>query len=375
MIRTVLIIETAARTLSEGAPLIRFRENRKTMLEQPDHHAHIASFLGIRYVVAELNKMDHLDYCEVFLHLQRDFLSSPSDVSVKQTNHLSRSWQQLNDGMTLYLVASVCTGLRRESPTAPVHLQPGAGAFVKSSIAFVGEDATPSFVTRNLLPVSTVLCQLAWHLAPCCVTFYPVLASTIAPGHVGPGANSYGKSDLGGGRAAMHGYTDAVLWSQGDGGERLDGMTVYEVEMELLLDHGEQQRSLQHGEGGADAYPRTTTEREIGESRDSSRADGIFAPALRIKCVWVGEEPRVALRQRLKDEDIRAGSHAIAANFAVRHGPTSNTPNGRIEPHGLFEDHFGVAQKRKILDCRLTIAEHRAKLFDKLGLDARILCE
>jgi len=77
----------------------------------------------------------------------------------------------------------------------------------------------------------------------------------------------------------------------------------------------------------------------------------------------------------LKDEDISAGSHAIAANFAVRHGATSNTPNGRIEPHGFFEDHFGVAQKRKILNCRLTIAEHRVKLFDKLGLDARILCE
>lgn len=95
----------------------------------------------------------------------------------------------------------------------------------------------------------------------------------------------------------MHGYPDAVLGSQGDGGERLDGMTVYEVEMELLLDHGEQQRGLKHGEGGADAHPGTTAEREIGESRNFSGADGIFAPALRIKCVWVGEEPRVALRQ------------------------------------------------------------------------------
>lgn len=118
MIRTVLIIEAAARTLSQGAPLIRYRQNRKTMLEQPDHHAHIASFFGIRCVVAELNKMDHVDYCEdFFLYLQRDFLSSPSDVSVEQTNHLSRSWQQLNDDMTLYLVASVGTGLRCESPT------------------------------------------------------------------------------------------------------------------------------------------------------------------------------------------------------------------------------------------------------------------
>src|SRR6516162_9612074 len=99
------------------------------------------------------------------------------------------------------------------------------------------------------------------------------------------------------GRAAVHGYTDAVLGSQRDGGMRLNGMTGYQVKMELLLNHGEQQRRLQHGEGRAHAYPWTTTKREIGESRDFSRADGIFAPALGIKCVRIGEETRVALRQ------------------------------------------------------------------------------
>jgi|SRR5215469_2699661 len=163
MIRTVLIIETAARTLSEGAPLIRFRENRKTMLEQPDHHAHIASFLGIRYVVAELNKMDHMDYCEdFFLHLQRDSLSSPSDVSVQQTNHLSRSWQQIE---RQHDAISRAKCLHRLTP----RISHSAGAFAtwcgglcrELSIAFAGEDATPSFVARNLVPVSTVLCQLA----------------------------------------------------------------------------------------------------------------------------------------------------------------------------------------------------------------------
>ena len=38
----------------------------------------------------------------------------------------------------------------------------------------------------------------------------------------------------------MHGYTDAVLGSQRDRGMGLDGMTGYEVKMELLLNHGEQ---------------------------------------------------------------------------------------------------------------------------------------
>jgi hypothetical protein len=79
-----------------------------------------------------------------------------------------------------------------------------------------------------------------------------------------------GKGASGGGRAAVHGYTDAVLGSQRDGGMRLDGMTWYEVKMELLVNHGEQQRRLQHGEGRAHAYPWTTTKREIGESRDFS---------------------------------------------------------------------------------------------------------
>ena len=48
-----------------------------------------------------------------------------------------------------------------------------------------------------------------------------------------------GKGASRGGRAAVHGYTDAVLGSQRDGGMRLDGMTGYEVKMELLLNHGE----------------------------------------------------------------------------------------------------------------------------------------
>ena len=50
-------------------------------------------------------------------------------------------------------------------------------------------------------------------------------------------------------------------------------------------------------------------------------------------------------------------------------------PNGRIEPHRFFEDHFGVTQKGKVLGCRLTIAEHSAKFFDELSLYPRILCE
>src|SRR5215470_8068040 len=152
-------------------------------------------------------------------------------------------------------------------------------------------------------------------------------------------------------------------------------MTRYEIEMKPLLDHGKQQHGLQHGEGCADAYPRTPAKREIGESRDFSRPDRVFTPALRIKFVRIREETRVALSQRLKDEDIGAGGHAVPANFAVCYGAASNAPNGGIEPHRFLEDHFGVAQKGKMLHCRFMAAEYSPKFFDELSLNARVLGE
>src|SRR5215472_13442693 len=97
--------------------------------------------------------------------------------------------------------------------------------------------------------------------------------------------------------ASLHVYTDAVLGAQRDGGDRFDGMTRHEIEMKPLLDHGKEQHGLQHGEGCADAYPRTAAKREIGEAGNFPRPDGIFAPALWVKCVRIGEEPRVTLRQ------------------------------------------------------------------------------
>src|SRR5213082_2669358 len=51
----------------------------KGLLTQTHRHAYIASLLGIRSVVAAINKMDLAGYSEdVFLRLQRDFLSLAS---------------------------------------------------------------------------------------------------------------------------------------------------------------------------------------------------------------------------------------------------------------------------------------------------------
>jgi len=55
----------------------------KGLLTQTHRHAYIASLLGIRCVVAAINKMDLADYREeVFLRLQADFLSLASQLGI-----------------------------------------------------------------------------------------------------------------------------------------------------------------------------------------------------------------------------------------------------------------------------------------------------
>ena len=55
----------------------------KGILSQTRRHAFIASLLGIRNVVAAVNKMDLVDYREdVFLHLERDFLRLASQLGL-----------------------------------------------------------------------------------------------------------------------------------------------------------------------------------------------------------------------------------------------------------------------------------------------------
>lgn len=55
----------------------------KGLLTQTHRHTYIASLLGIRSVVAAINKMDLADYSEeVFLRLQRDFLSLASRLGI-----------------------------------------------------------------------------------------------------------------------------------------------------------------------------------------------------------------------------------------------------------------------------------------------------
>ena len=70
-----------------------------------------------------------------------------------------------------------------------------------------------------------------------------------------------------------------------------------EVEMKRSLDHGEQQRSFQHGKCRADTNSWAPAEWEIGKARNFAGADGVFAPALGIECIWIGEKARVAMRQ------------------------------------------------------------------------------
>jgi len=55
----------------------------KGLLTQTHRHTYITSLLGIRYVVAAINKMDLANYSEgVFLRLQRDFLALASHLGI-----------------------------------------------------------------------------------------------------------------------------------------------------------------------------------------------------------------------------------------------------------------------------------------------------
>src|SRR5437764_7027518 len=55
----------------------------KGLLTQTHRHAYIASLLGIRSVVAAINKMDLVDYREeVFLRFQKDFLALASQLGI-----------------------------------------------------------------------------------------------------------------------------------------------------------------------------------------------------------------------------------------------------------------------------------------------------
>src|SRR6202007_1027728 len=115
------------------------------------------------------------------------------------------------------------------------------------------------------------------------------------------------------------------------------------------LDHGEQQRSFQHGKCRADTDSWAPAEGEKGKARNFAGADGVFAPALGIECIWIGEKARVAMRQGLKDEIVCAFSHSIATDFAVRYRFPTDAPDGGVKSHGFFEHHFRVAQTGKVL--------------------------
>jgi hypothetical protein len=105
----------------------------------------------------------------------------------------------------------------------------------------------------------------------------------------------------------MDSYADAILGAQRHGGQRFDDVAGDEFKMKLLLDHGEQERRLKHGECGADTDSGSAAEREIGEARNFSGTDRVFTPALGIEGIGIGEEALVALRQGLKNENVGSG--------------------------------------------------------------------
>src|SRR5215472_11337308 len=106
-----------------------------------------------------------------------------------------------------------------------------------------------------------------------------------------------------------------------------------EIEVEAALDHGEEQRGFEHRERRADADSGAAAKRKVGEARNFAGANGILVPAFRIEGIRIREKARIALRERLKQENVRTCGNAIAADFAVGDGSAADAPNCRVEAH------------------------------------------
>src|ERR1700739_695154 len=74
---------TGASTASLAVILV---DGTKGLLAQTHRHTYIASLLGIRFVVAAINKMDLVDFSEdAFLHHEQDILQLTSQLGIAHT--------------------------------------------------------------------------------------------------------------------------------------------------------------------------------------------------------------------------------------------------------------------------------------------------
>src|SRR6266436_6846483 len=104
--------------------------------------------------------------------------------------------------------------------------------------------------------------------------------------------------------SAMRDHANAMLGTQRNRREEFDGKLRHDLEMIFLLNHRQQQRGFHHREGRTHANARTSTKREIRETRNFAGTNRIFLPSFGVESLRIGEKARVALRAPLQNEDI-----------------------------------------------------------------------
>src|SRR5258708_34511967 len=102
----------------------------------------------------------------------------------------------------------------------------------------------------------------------------------------------------------MRDRANAMVRTQRNRREEFDGKLRRDLEMVFLLNHGQQQRGLYHGEGCTHANARTSTKRKICETGNFARSNRVFPPPLGVESLRIGEKARIALRAPLQNEDI-----------------------------------------------------------------------
>src|SRR5256885_10251939 len=98
-------------------------------------------------------------------------------------------------------------------------------------------------------------------------------------------------------------HADPALRAQRDDRVEPDPLTANVAEAPALRERREHEDPLHPREALADAQPRAAAEREVRIAR--ARRLRLRREALRDEALGLGEEPRVAVHERLADEDDR----------------------------------------------------------------------
>ena len=138
-----------------------------------------------------------------------------------------------------------------------------------------------------------------------------------------------------------------------------------------LDDHGEQDDRLHHGEGGAQAGPRSAAERDIGEFRPVLFLVG--QEPLGLEHVRIAPQRLVPVQQPRHHQHHRPGGDAVPLDLVIRDRLPREHRDRRIEPQRLIKDATGVDQLGHVVVAGLPAAEHGIDLGLQARLDGRIL--